>query len=114
MIFADEIPLARKAEILNRVAQRVVELRLTPIAVVTLETIKPLTFLGSQLMVFFQPILTAFLPTRAYDEFAALLEERKNVEELTRRIEELEAERSSGATRPATSPDASGQDSVQR
>lgn len=95
-MFAYEVTPERKQELFQKVAQRIVDLRLTPLAIVTLESVKPLTFVGSQLMVFFQPIFTALFPFRQYDEFAALLEERENVEELIRMIEKLEDVRKHG------------------
>ncbi len=42
------------------------------------------------MMVFFQPIVTSLFPFRQYDEFAALLEERSNIESLIQTIEKLE------------------------
>lgn len=92
-MFASDIPDIRKAEIIHKVAQKVVDLRLTPIAIVLLESGKPLSFIGSQLMVFFQPIFTAVFPFTRYDEFAALLEDRKNIEVLIQEIERLDEEK---------------------
>ena len=89
-MFASDISVERRNEILTKIAQKVVDLRLTPVAVVMLESSKPLSFVGSQLMVFFQPIVTSLFPFRQYDEVAALLEERANVEALIQKIEELE------------------------
>ncbi len=80
----------RRDEVLTKIAQKVVDLRLTPVAVVVLESGKPLSFVGSQLMVFFQPIVTSLFPFHQYDEVAALLEERTNVEALIQKIEKLE------------------------
>ena len=80
----------RRDEVLTKIAQKVVDLRLTPVAVVVLESGKPLSFVGSQLMVFFQPIVTSLFPFHQYDEVAALLEERANVEALIQKIEKLE------------------------
>lgn len=92
-MFASEIPLERRNEMLERIARKVVDLRLTPVAIILLESSKPLSFVGSQLMVFFQPIITAVFPLRSYDEAAALFEDRENVEGLIRQIERLEDER---------------------
>ena len=89
-MFASDISIERRDEVLTRIAQKVVDLRLTPVAVVMLESGKPLSFVGSQLMVFFQPIVTSLFPFHQYDEVAALLEERANVEALIQKIEELE------------------------
>jgi hypothetical protein len=89
-MFASDVPLPRREELLTRIAQKVVDLRLTPVAIVTLESSKPLSFVGSQMMVFFQPIVTALFPFQQYDEVTAILEERSNVEALIQRIEALE------------------------
>jgi hypothetical protein len=89
-MFSSDIPVQRRDEILTRIAQKVVDLKLTPVAVVMLESTKPLSFVGSQLMVFFQPIVTSLFPFPQYDEVAALLEERSNVESLIQIIEKLE------------------------
>ncbi len=79
-------------EIINKVAKRVVELRLTPIAIIILESIKPLSFLTSQVLVFFQPIVTSILPLDSYEEFVKVLEERENLEKLIKSIEDAENE----------------------
>jgi hypothetical protein len=92
-MFASDVPAERRTEILTKIARKVVDLKLTPVAVVMLESTKPLSFVGSQLMVFFQPIVTALFPFREYDEVTALLEDRANVEALIQTIERLEDER---------------------
>lgn len=89
-MFAADMSVERREEILTKIAQKVIDLRLTPVAVVMLESSKPLSFVGSQLMVFLQPVVTSIFPFHQYDEVAALLEERSNVEALIQKIEELE------------------------
>jgi len=93
-MFASDVSVERREEILTKIAQKIVDMRLTPVAVVMLESSKPLSFVGSQMMVFFQPIVTSLFPFRQYDEVAALLEERTNVEALIQKIEKLEDGRS--------------------
>ncbi|MEO0080199.1 MAG: hypothetical protein ABIK44_05940 [candidate division WOR-3 bacterium] len=95
-MFAADIPAARRDEIITKIAQKTVDLRLTPLAIVMLESTKPLSFLGSQLMVFFQPVVTALFPLHQYDEITALLEERENIELLIQKIESLEEARRHG------------------
>lgn len=92
-MFASDVTPERKAELLGKVARRIVDMRLTPVAIVTLESVKPLTFIGSQLMIFFQPIFSAVFPFKQYEEFAALLDDRSNVEGFIQLIEKLEDER---------------------
>ena len=81
-----------RSEILDRFARKVVERRLSAPAILFLESTKPLSFLGNQTMVFFQPIVQSIFTFKSYDDIMALLEDRENVERLLRRIEELEAE----------------------
>lgn len=92
-MFATDISPERRLEIITKIAQKTVDLRLTPVAIVLLESTKPLSFVGSQLMVFFQPIVTAIFPFRQYEEITALFEDRNNVELLIQTIEKLEEER---------------------
>jgi len=103
-MFSSDIPPERKEEILGKLAQRVVDMRLTPLAIVALESGKPLSFVGSQLMVFFQPVFTSIFPFHQYDEVAALLEERPNLEALIQRIEQLEDERRYAKGQDNTNP----------
>ena len=92
-MFASDVPAERRDEILGKIAQKVVDLRLSPVAIVILESSKPLSFVGSQMMVFMQPIITAVFPFRQYEEVTALLEDRANVEALIQTIEKLEDDR---------------------
>jgi len=89
-MFASDISVERREEILSKIAQKVVDLKLAPVAIVMLESSKPLSFVGSQLMEFLQPVVTSIFPFHQYDEVAALLEDRANVEALIQRIEKLE------------------------
>ncbi len=65
---------------------------MTPVAIVMLESAKPLSFLANQFMVFMQPFYRAFFTFREYEEFAAMLENRNNIEVLICEIERLEEE----------------------
>lgn len=92
-MFASDLTEERKAELCTKIAERVVRFRVTPIAVIFLESVKPLSFLGSQLMVFFSPMVTAFTTSPLYEEMTAFFEDRSNLEMLIQRIEEAESER---------------------
>jgi hypothetical protein len=74
-------------ELLDAIAGRVVNMRLAVPAVFFLESTKPLSFVGSQALVFLEPFVQAFLSTETYSRFARLMEDRQNVEALIRRIE---------------------------
>jgi hypothetical protein len=86
---ASEVPplAAEDLALLERVAVRVVELRLEVPAVLTLESVRPLSFLASQAMIFFQPLVQALLRFSDYQRFAALAERRDALETLTVLIE---------------------------
>ena len=58
-------------------------------AIFYLDMVKYVSFLGSQLMVFFGPIITAFVKSDGYYNIAELLEDKKNVEFLLLEIERL-------------------------
>ena len=91
----DEKAEERKAEhheLLDRFAKGVVERRMTTPAILFLESVKPLSFLGNQALVFFQPIVQSVFNFKTYDEVTELLEDRENLEYLLKKIEEMEAE----------------------
>jgi hypothetical protein len=53
---------------------------------------KPLNYIGSQMMAFFEPMFQAVFSWKDYDEFRQMMEERGTVEKLLQRIENLDAE----------------------
>jgi hypothetical protein len=99
---ASEAPplAAEDLALLERVAGRVVELRLEVPAILTLESVRPLSLVASQAMIFFQPLVQALLRLRDYQRFAALAERREALEVLTALIER-HAEESAAARRAA-------------
>ncbi|MCX8015596.1 MAG: hypothetical protein N2748_06200 [candidate division WOR-3 bacterium] len=88
-----EVSNERRDEIFHKIAEKIVDMKLTPLAIVMLESSKPLSFVASQLMVFFQPIYAAVFPTQPYNEIAVLLENRANIELLIKEIEKVENEK---------------------
>ena len=82
----------RQAELLQKIADQVVKRKLTVPAIMFLESVKPLSFIGSQGLVFFQPIVQAVLNRKEYDEITLMMEQRENVEKLLVEIEKQEAD----------------------
>jgi hypothetical protein len=82
-------------EMLRALAQKVVDWHMTVPAILTLESVKPLNWIGSQAMVFFEPFVTAIfskpLSIKNYNLFRQMMERRENVERLLQKIEELDA-----------------------
>ncbi len=89
----------RDAGLLDRLAVRIVELRLETAAILTLETARPMSLLTSQAMVFFEPFVQALFRMPDYRRFAALAGRREALEALLSRIEFHAAAR--GAAAPA-------------
>ena len=79
--------------LVERVAAAVVARRLTTPAILLLESTKPIAFLGSQTLHFFEPMVRTLVDRPEYSTATRLLEDRAKVEALLRRIEQLEAER---------------------
>lgn len=98
-----EVSEERKKILINKIAQKVIDYRLAPVAIIFLESSKPLSFLGNQFMIFMQPFYRALFTFREYEEIAAMLEDRNNVEALICEIERLEEERNE-RKRPAKDP----------
>ncbi len=82
----------RQSEILDKLAQKVVLWKMTVPAIMFLETAKPLSYVSSQAMVFFEPMVKAVFNVAEYDEIRILMEDRRNVEELLTRIERFDRE----------------------
>jgi len=77
-------------QLISNVAGKIVRHGMAIPAILFLEMVKYLSFFGGQLMVFFGPIITVFIPSHSYYKIAELLEDRKNVEFLLVQIEQLE------------------------
>ncbi len=86
---------AADVALLDRLAGRIVELRLETPALLTLETARPLSLLAGQAMVFFEPIVQALFRLPEYRRYAALIERRECLALLADRIEARAAGRRS-------------------
>ncbi|MCP4231072.1 MAG: hypothetical protein GY771_13115 [bacterium] len=82
----------RRDELIGKIARGTVERNLTAPAIFLLESVKPLTFIGSQVMVFFDPVVRAIFTFKEYNEIRLALEDRQNLERLLIKIEEYDAE----------------------
>jgi hypothetical protein len=65
--------------LIARVADLVVRRRMATPAVMLLESVRPLSFLGSQFMQFVKPFATLALNPQQYERFTRLLERREGV-----------------------------------
>ncbi len=86
-------------------ARKIVEKRLTVPALLILESIQPISFLSSQVLIFFSPLIETFF-SRAdwYTLLTEILEDRRELRRLIQDIEEMEDGRAHdpGADPPAS------------
>jgi hypothetical protein len=103
---------AEERSLLERLADRVVELRLEVLGVLTLETARPLSLIAGQAMIFFEPIAQALFRFSDYRTVASLVERREVLALLVRMIEtradEAHAQRRAARKPRATPPPAGG------
>jgi len=89
----ESAPLTPEQEqILDRIAKKVVYWKMTTPAILFLESVKPMNYVGSQMLVFFEPFVQTLFKVKEYDEFIKIMEERENVERLLVKIEKFDAE----------------------
>ncbi|MCC6739065.1 MAG: hypothetical protein IT452_08460 [Planctomycetia bacterium] len=99
--FAHAFALDGKAEpleerdqaLLEKIAKGVVARKMTAPALLFLESVKPLSFVGGQALTFFGPVLEIVLKREEVERASRLLERRDVLELVAQRIEALEAER---------------------
>ena len=89
---------AEDEALLDRVARYIVARHMTTPAVLFLESMRPLNFVGSQAMVFLRPILASFFSAQDYERLAAILEKRQSVDALIGRIEQFGPDGQDAAT----------------
>ena len=82
----------QQEEILTKIAKKVIDWRMSVPAILFLESVKPLNYVGSQMMAFFEPFVQAVFSWKDYDEFRRMMEERGTVEKLLQKIEQLDSE----------------------
>jgi len=116
---ASELPplSAEDEALLERLATRVVELRMEVPAILALETAKPVNVIASQALIFFEPLIQAAFGFAEYRRFTTLIERRDVMESMIRRIEQgseraralrAEAKRAARAARSAPNGDRRG------
>ena len=78
-------------ELISNLAKKIVRHGLAVPAIFFLEMVKYLSFFGSQLMVFFGPIITVFITSSLYYKYAELLEDaEQEVDGAERELEKFE------------------------
>ncbi len=73
--------------LIRKLADYVVRRNMSVPAIMFLESVRPLNFVGSQAMVYFKPIISRFFTSAEYDKLATILEKREVVDLLIKEIE---------------------------
>ena len=79
-------------QLISNLAQKIVRHGMAMPAIFFLDMVKYMSFIGSQLMVFFGPVITVFIQSKSFYQITHLLEERQNVEFLMLEIERIESD----------------------
>jgi hypothetical protein len=90
----DSLPPVSDAQraAVDKVARLVVRFGFAVPAIFLLESLHPLTFVGSQGMLVLSPMVGSLVPAADWDELQKLFEDRRGLEVVIRRIEELDRE----------------------
>ena len=90
---SDFAPDEKDRALIDTVCREVVKRGMATPAILFLESPRPLNYIGSQTMTFFEPVMHAVLRhPEAWNRFAAILEHRGSVEFICRRIDALSNE----------------------
>ena len=74
---------------LTEFAEKIVNKKASVMAIFLLESMKYISFIAGQTLIFLGPILTFLVNDKKYYDFINLLEKRENVEFLISKIEDL-------------------------
>ena len=86
----DDLKPERRDEILMAIAKKVEKYNLITPAILFLQMSKPLSFVGSQAVLFGAPIAGAFIDERLIEDFGQVMADRENVERLLTLLEDRE------------------------
>ncbi len=77
-------------ELIRKVAGKIHEKGIATPAILALESVRPLNFLGSQVMVAIEPVVKMVISIPEYNRFSAIMERRDGFELLIENLEKLE------------------------
>lgn len=82
-----EISDERALELADRLGKFIAQKKMSAPALVFIESVRPLNFISSQLLYFVGPFAELIFDRKAYQEFAAMLDKRENIDLLVDAIE---------------------------
>ncbi|RLC57177.1 MAG: hypothetical protein DRH89_04105 [Candidatus Cloacimonadota bacterium] len=87
-----EISEERAVELIEKLSNFIAQKRMAAPAIMTIESLRPLARIGSQLMHFLAPFAEIIFKPKEYQEFAVLLENEEYVRLLIKRIDEIDVD----------------------
>jgi hypothetical protein len=91
--YATELSPERADYLIDKLANWVISHKLETPAILLLESVRPLSFIGSQMWLMYGvPLLGMVVDERESSEYGLLFEDRENLEALIRKIETLARE----------------------
>jgi hypothetical protein len=88
MTVTDDDLTEDERKLLDDVADGIARRRLTPAAMFFLESVKPMGYVGSQMMIFLRPMISVVWSNPArWDQLQQILEKRGSIELLLKRLE---------------------------
>lgn len=87
-----EVSREEAQELLDRVAKFIAERRMGSAAIMFIESLRPLHFIGSQLLYMLSPFAEIIFKPAEYQKFACTLEDEENIRYLLDQIDKYDAE----------------------
>ena len=88
MTVTDDDLTEDERKLLDDVADGIARRRLTPAAMFFLESVKPMGYVGSQMLIFLRPMISVVWSNPArWDQLQQILEKRGSIELLLKRLE---------------------------
>ncbi len=97
---SNEAPTDQQKAVIDKVCREIARRHLTTPALIFLESFRPLNYIGSQIMHFFHPFISAISSAEGYRIFSEFLESRSSVDYLYERIEFYEIEFEDKSSKP--------------
>lgn len=83
----------KEEKIIIELAEKIVKHGMSVPAIIFLEGYKPLSYVGSQAMLAFKPIISIIRSFKSYDIIQKIMEKRDGVEFIIQQIERIEREK---------------------
>ena len=98
----DFAPTEEQQQIADRICREIIRRDMVTLAILSLETCRPLNYIGAQAIHFFSPFISFLVDPKAQKVFADFLEKRGSIEWLCQRLETLSDPRSNEQSKHAS------------